>query len=192
MGYSTSVYLQIRDWNYWWNVYQFGGAEPSVPQVAEFSLTFDQDGEAFYFAFDFYNLSALRQFCSAESEAFVEPEHPDRPLFLNLAEQLLAGKREFFIGALYYENPVPSLALCNRPLSEKETLFDRKSLPAAPYYAVVFLREDRPLTPEVLISWVERLAPALLGKTLSCRLGWSPSRETALRSYQEEGSPWST
>ena len=71
MGYSTSVYLQIRDWNYWWNVYQFGGAEPSVPQGAEFSLTFDQDGEAFYFAFDFYNLSALRQFCSAESEAFV-------------------------------------------------------------------------------------------------------------------------
>ena len=70
--------------------------------------------------------------------------------------------------------------------------FDRKSLPAAPYYAVVFLWEDRPLTPEVLISWVERLAPALLGKTLSCRLGWSPSRETALKSYQEEGSPWST
>ena len=34
MGYSTSVYLQIRDWNYWWNVYQFGGAEPSVPQGA--------------------------------------------------------------------------------------------------------------------------------------------------------------
>ena len=122
MGYSTSVYLQIRDWNYWWNVYQFGGAEPSVPQGAEFSLTFDQDGEAFYFAFDFYNLSALRQFCSAESEAFVEPDHPDRPLFLNLAEQLLAGKRKFFIGALYYEKPVPSLALCNRPLSEKETL----------------------------------------------------------------------
>ena len=25
--------------------------------------------------------------------------------------------------------------------------------------AVVFLREDRPLTPEVLISWAERLAP---------------------------------
>lgn len=122
----------------------------------------------------------------------MEPDHPDRPLFLNLAEQLLAGKRKFFIGALYYEKPVPSLALCNRPLSEKETLFDRKSLPAAPYYAVIFLREDRPLTPEVLISWVERLAPALLGKTLSCRLGWSPSRETALRSYQEEGSPWST
>ena len=38
MGCSTSVYLQIRDWNYWWNVYQFGGAEPSVPQGAEFSL----------------------------------------------------------------------------------------------------------------------------------------------------------
>lgn len=79
MGCSTSVYLQIRDWNYWWNVYQFGGAEPSVPQGAEFSLTFDQDGEEFYFAFDFYNLSALRQFCSDESEAFVEPDHPDRP-----------------------------------------------------------------------------------------------------------------
>ena len=192
MGCSTSVYLQIRDWNYWWNVYQFGGAEPSVPQGAEFSLTFDQDGEEFYFAFDFYNLSALRQFCSDESEAFVEPDHPDRPLFLDLAEQLSVGKRDYFIGALYYEKPVPSLDLCNRPLSEKETLLDRKSLPAAPYYAVVFLREDRPLTPEVLISWVERLAPALLGKTLSCRLGWFPSRETALKSYQEEGSPWST
>ena len=58
--------------------------------------------------------------------------------------------------------------------------------------AVVFLREDRPLTPEVLISWAERLAPVLLGKTLSCRLGWFPSREAALKSYQEEGSPWST
>ena len=171
MGCSTSVYLQIRDWNYWWNVYHFGGAEPSVPQGAEFSLTFDQDGEGFY---------------------FVEPDHPDRPLFLDLAEQLSVGKRDYFIGALYYEKPVPSLALCNRPLSEEETLFDRKSLPAAPYYAVVFLREDRPLTPEVLISWAERLAPALLGKTLSCRLGWTPSREAALKSYQEEGFPWST
>ena len=44
MGCSTSVYLQIRDWNYWWNVYQFGGAEPSVPQGAEFSLTFEGSG----------------------------------------------------------------------------------------------------------------------------------------------------
>lgn len=177
MGCSTSVYLQIRDWNYWWNVYQFGGAEPSVPQGAEFSLTFDQDGEEFYFAFDFYNLSALRQFCSDESEAFVEPEHPDRPLFLDLAEQLSVGKRDYFIGALYYEKPVPSLDLCNRPLSEKETLLDRKSLPAAPYYAVVFLREDRPLTPEVLISWVERLAPALLGKrSPAAWAGFPPGR----------------
>ena len=178
MGYNTNVYLQIRDWNYWWNVYQFGGAEPSVPQGAEFSLTFDEDGEEFYFAFDFYNLSALRQFCSDESEAFVEPDHPDRPLFLDLAEQLSVGKRDFFIGALYYDTPASSLAFCSRPLSGRETLFDRKSLPAAPYYAAVFLRE-------------ERLAPTLLGKTLSCRLGWSPSRETALKSYQEEGSAWS-
>ena len=191
MGYNTNVYLQIRDWNYWWNVYQFGGAEPSVPQGAEFSLTFDEDGEEFYFAFDFYNLSALRQFCSDESEAFVEPDHPDRPLFLDLAEQLSVGKRDYFIGALYYDPPASSLAFCSRPLTEKETLFDRKSLPAAPYYAVVFLREDRPLTPEVLISWVERLAPALLGKPLRCRLGWSPSREAALTSYEEEGSAWS-
>ena len=114
------------------------------------------------------------------------------PCFWTWRNSSSVGKRDYFIGALYYEKPVPSLALCNRPLSEKETLFDRKSLPAAPYYAVVFLREDRPLTPEVLISWVERLAPALLGKTLRCRLGWSPSRETALKSYQEEGSPWST
>ena len=191
MGYNTNVYLQIRDWNYWWNVYQFGGAEPSVPQGAEFSLTFDEDGEEFYFAFDFYNLSALRQFCSDESEAFVEPDHPDRPLFLDLAGQLSVGKRDFFIGALYYDPPASSLTFCSRPLSGRETLFDRKSLPAAPYYAAAFLREDRPLTPEVLISWVERLAPVLLGKTLRCRLGWSPSREAALTSYEEEGSAWS-
>ena len=30
MGCSTSVYLQIRDWNYWWNVYQFGGTGSGI------------------------------------------------------------------------------------------------------------------------------------------------------------------
>ena len=44
------------------------------------------------------------------------------------------------------------------------------------------------------VVWGAPMALLLLGTGLylSCRLGWFPSREAALTSYQEEGSPWST
>lgn len=177
-------YLHIRDWNYWWGVYRCGeGWEP--PNGAEFSITEDEAGENRFFHFDFYNLAALEE--TLREQDFIEPENPDSPGFLEKARELQRGEREFFLGALYYPNYMPDLASCG----EGVPLLRRLSPQAPPYYGVVFLREERPLTPDVLRQWAEKLSRPLFGEAFSCVLAQVPTRQEALEQLreEEEGTP---
>ena len=56
----------------------------------------------------------------------------------------------------------------------------------APYYGVIFLREERPLTPEVLTHWAETLSQPLFGQPFSCTLAQVPSRQEAMEQFENE------
>ncbi|WP_317400517.1 hypothetical protein, partial [Anaerotruncus colihominis] len=157
---KSEKYLHIHDWNYWWCVYRCADGW-DAPDAAEFSLTEDGAGEDFFFHFDFYNLPALHQ--TIQDGEFMEPENPDYPRFLKQAEQLRNGEQHWFVGALYYPHFSPDLAFCNAPARSSVPLTQLISPAVPPYYGVIFLREERPLSPKVLTHWVERLSQPLFG-----------------------------
>ena len=173
-------YLRIYDWNYWWGVYRCGGGW-KPPDGAEFSITEDEAGENRFFHFDFYNLAALEE--TLRERDFLEPDSPDCPAFLENAQRLQRGEQEFFLGALYYPNYTPDLESCSR---DRAPLLRRLSPPVPPYYGVVFLREERPLEPEVLRQWVEKLSRPLFGEAFSCVLAHVPTRQETLEQFREE------
>ena len=183
MGCKSKKYLHIHDWNYWWGYFRCGkGWEPF--HAAEFSLTEDEAGEASFFYFDFYNLSALHQ--TIRDGEFVEPDSPDHPSFLEQAERLKNGEQDWFIGALYYPHFSPETRFCNASVRSGVPLTQLLSPSVPPYYGVIFLREERPLTPEVLTHWVETLSPPLFGQPFSCTLAQVPSRQEAMERFENE------
>ena len=150
MGCKSKKYLHIHDWNYWWGYYRCGKDwEPF--HGAEFSLTEDEAGETSFFHFDFYNLPVLRQMI--RDGEFVEPDSPDHPSFLEQAERLKNGEQDWFVGALYYPHFSPETRFCNASVRSGVPLTQLLSPSVPPYYGVIFLREERPLTPEVLTHW---------------------------------------
>ena len=177
---KQTKYLRISDWNYWWCVYRCGeGWGP--PDGAEFSIMEDEAGEERFFHFDFYNLSALEE--TLREQDFIEPDSPDCPAFLENAQRLRRGEQEFFLGALYYPNYTPDLGSNGQ---DGIPLLQRLSPPVPPYYGVVFLREERPLEPEVLRQWVEKLSRPLFGEAFSCALAQVPTRQETLEQFQKE------
>ena len=177
---KQTKYLHIYDWNYWWSIYRCGeGWEP--PDGAEFSITEDEAGEARYFHFDFYNLSALER--TLREQDFIEPDGSDYPAFLENAQRLRRGEQAFFLGALYYPNYIPDLEADSQ---NGVPLLQRLSPPVPPFYGVVFLREERSLEPEVLREWVEKLSRPLFGEAFSCALAQVPTRQETLERLQEE------
>ena len=48
------------------------------------------------------------------------------------------------------------------------------------------LREERPLTPEVLTHWAETLSQPLFGQPFSCTLAQVPSRQEAMEQFEKE------
>ena len=90
MGKSALKYIQIRHWDYWWSVYQCGGASPACPNAVEFSLTDDREGKTLFFHFDLYNLSGLQDIL--RENTFIETDHPDHATFLHKAK-LWSGAR---------------------------------------------------------------------------------------------------
>lgn len=186
MSGKSEKYLHIHDWNYWWGIYRCDDGW-DTPNGAEFSLTNDKLGEDPFFHFDFYNLASLKQ--TIQNGDFMESEDVDYPAFLEQAERLINGKQDWFVGALYYPHFTPKLDFCNAP-SQNGTLLTQLTSPSMPpYYGVIFLREDRPLSPEILISWVERLSCPLFGYPFSVRMGMIPTCQETLQSYQKE-SRW--
>ena len=51
---------------------------------------------------------------------------------------------------------------------------------------MIFLREERPLIPEVLARWVETLSQPLFGQQFSCTLAQVPSRQEAMERFENE------
>ena len=150
MDCKSKKYLHIYDWNYWWGYYRCGkDCEPF--HSAEFSLTEDEAGKVTFFHFDFNNLSALHQ--TIRDGEFVEPDSPDHPSFLEQAKRLRNGEQDWFIGALYYPLFSPEMRFCNASVRSGVPLTKLLSPSVPPYYGVIFLREERPLTPEVLTHW---------------------------------------
>ena len=159
MGCKSKKYLHIHDWNYWWGYYRCGQDwEPF--HAAEFSLSEDEAGEAPFFHFDFHNLSALHQ--TILDGEFVEPDNPDHPHFS------------------------PETRFCNASVRSGVPLTQLLSPSVPPYYGVIFLREERPLAPEVLTHWAETLSQPLFGQPFSCTLAQVPSRQEAMEQFENE------
>lgn len=177
-------YIQIRLWDYWWAVYQCGESDPALPSGVEFALTDDEAGRAPFFHFDFYNLPGLRALLR-EGE-FLSPESPDHPLFLQRAEALEQGGADYFVGALYYPDFTPDLAFCGLSAERGIPLPDLRSSPTSPCCAAVFLAEERPLSPQILMRWASRLSLSLFGRRFSCRMAHVPTRSEALALRQAE------
>ena len=98
------------------------------------------------------------------------------------------GERRYFIGGLYYRPFTPDLAFCNQPLMPERTLLDLQAPVASPYYAVVFLAEERPLTPEVLAGWMTQLSCPLFGRTFSAVMAHTPTKEEALEQWKDQAA----
>ena len=152
--------------------------------AAEFSLSEDEAGKAPFFHFDFHNLSALHQ--TIRDGEFVEPDNPDHPYFLEQARRLRSGEQDWFVGALYYPLFSPEMHFCNASVRSGVPLTQLLSPSVPPYYGVIFLREERPLTPEVLTHWAETLSQPLFGQPFSCTLAQVPSRQEAMEQFENE------
>ena len=181
MDCKAKKYLHIYDWNYWWGYYRCcKDWEPF--HAAEFSLSEDEAGKAPFFHFDFHNLPALHQ--TILDGEFVEPDNPDHPHFLEQARRLRSGEQDWFVGALYYPLFSPEMHFCNASVRSGVPLTQLLSPSVPPYYGVIFLREERPLTPEVLTHWAETLSQPLFGQPFSCTLAQVPSRQEAMEQFE--------
>lgn len=177
-------YIQIRHWDYWWSVYQCGQTAPAAPNTVECSLTDDEEGGSLFFHFDLFNLPGLRSIL--REGAFLPADHPDHPDFHRRAEALERGETDYFVGALYYRDVSPDLAFCNLGAEKDISLLDLRMPPASPYYAVLFLAEERSLEPEVLTEWMRQLSRPLFGEAFSVTIANVPTRGEALAIWQSE------
>ena len=181
---QMKTYLRIRHWDYWWGVYQCGEPGLGQPSSVEFALSDDREGEKPFFSLEFYNLSGLGEI--VEEGLFLEREDPDYPELLRRKEALERGELDYVVGALYYEHFAPDLAFCNQPLTAQRTLLDLEAPRTVPHAAVLFLREEWPLTPDVVKDWVMTLARPLFGRSFSAEIADVPTREEALASWQAD------
>lgn len=175
-------YLQIRHWDYWWGVYGYTDAPASV----ELSITEDRDGEQFYFHLDIDTLPALEEL--RKPGEFMDELAPSYPYFQRKAEELLQGRIDYFVGALYYKDYMPDIAECNQYQQTEKGIFSVKSPERVPYYANIFICEKKPLLPALLAEWMESLSPSLFCQYFSYEIANVPSREEAAKSYAEEFS----
>ena len=75
---------------------------------------------------------------------------------------------------------------CNASVRSGVPLTQLLSPSVPPYYGVIFLREERPLTPEVLTHWAETLSQPLFGQQFSCELAQVPGRQEAMEQFENE------
>ena len=75
---------------------------------------------------------------------------------------------------------------CNASVRSSVPLTHLLSPSVPPYYGVIFLREEHPLTPEVLTHWVETLSQPLFGQPFSCTLAQVPSWQEAMEQFENE------
>ena len=174
-------YIHIRHWDYWWSV--FGIVSTSISSV-EFSLTDDKEGEKFYFHFDVYTLAAFPEI--TKPGEFYEPDDASWPYFMEYAKALEEGSIDYFVGMLYYEDGyLPDIIRCNQFKEQGKDIFSVMSEGEPPYYAVLFIREKRPLCPELILEWAEKLSPFLFQGEVTYKFADVPSEDEAREAYNE-------
>ena len=109
-------------------------------------------------------------------------------LFLLKGELLVDIGQEHHISLLrnYYPHFSPETRSCNASVRSGVPLTQLLSPSEPSYYGVIFLREERPLTPEVLTHWAETLSQPLFGQPFSCTLAQVPSRQEAMEQFENE------
>jgi len=172
-------YLQIRHWNYWWGVYGYTDG----PAAVEFSITEDIAGEQFYFHLDIDTLPALKELLKPGE--FIDGHDPSFQYFQSRAAELDRGSIDYFVGSLYYKDYMPNMAECNSYQQTKNGIFSIKSPERVPYYADIFIHEEKPLLPDLLTEWMERLSPSLFCEHFTYKIANIPSREDVVKSYTE-------
>lgn len=178
-------YIFIRHWDYWYGVYNIEKCKDVGIDEVEFHISDEDDREAEgFFHFDFYTLPALARM--VEDNGFIESDNPEYPMFIERGNALKKGDIEFFIGSLYYQTFYPDLTACNNELIEGKNIFDFKSPPCKPHYAVIFINEKRPLMPELLIKWTVKVCKSLFKEQIVFQLANVPTVEQTLASYKED------
>ena len=172
-------YLQIRHWDYWWGVYGYDNG----PISAEFSITEYNAGEQFYFHFDIYTLPALKELLKPGE--FIDKHDPSFQYFQSRAAELDQGSIEYFVGSLYYKDYMPDMTACNQYHQTGNGIFSIKSPERVPHYAVLFIREEKPLLPELLTKWMEKLSPSLFCEHITYEIANIPSCEDTAKSFAE-------
>lgn len=180
---SVTKYIQIRHWDYWQSVYGFTDAPASG---AEFSITDDAAGEQFFFHIELYTMPALEQFlmdADNPEDCFLEKDDVSFPYFQECAARLRQGTQDYFVGGLYYNHYWPDLSVCNEFQQKKTGIFSIKSPQSSPYYAILFIREEKNLLPDLLTRWMEQLSASLFCCSFHFEIADIPSREETRNAY---------
>ncbi len=176
-------YIQIRHMNYWWHIHDIEPFRIDGANEIEFSITEDKEGDNLFFHLDFYNLSSLVDMI--KKEEFMEKENPEYNNFIQRYHRLKNGESEYFIGAIYYKDHYPTLQECEL---NGRCIFDLKSPTLEPYYAVVFLNENKPLTPEKVMNWIEKLSKDFFKQSIDYEIAELITKEYAQLAYNKEFS----
>lgn len=179
MENKKNKYIQIRYSDYWWSVYK---CMDYPPNGVEFSVTEDEAGEEFFFHFDIYNLPALRSFI--ETEEFIEKSEESYDFFLSQVHELQSGDIDYFIGALHYTDYEEGIAKFNQEPWEKKIIYNMKQAEMSPYYAVVFIGEEKSLVSQLLIEWMKKLSISLFQESIVYKIANIPSYNDTIKLYQ--------
>lgn len=177
-------YIFVRHWDYWYRVYHIGEYAKGVINGVEFHIVDQPDRESEFFHFDFYTLTALE--IMIENDEFMDRDDSEYADFLEKYRALKCGEIDFFIGSLYYQTFQPDIGTCNDMLLEGKNIFDLKSPSYKPYYAVMFIGEERPLMPDLLVEWTIKVCTRLFRGKFEFRFLDLPSFEKTLEAYNSD------
>lgn len=164
-GTGRIRWIDPRHADYWESVSGGSGDEPCYLEfVCRESPVPSADADGAFFRLDLGNLTAAKAWC-LDDEGWKDFGPDRQSAFVRLTGELEAGKTDFFIDWLYYRDDYPDHAVeYLNPLPEGRTVAEcRNRNGVSPDYAVLFVRENRRLLPEVLCEWMERLSPVLFG-----------------------------
>lgn len=176
-------HIFIRHWNYWYSVYQIGKFKNTKADEVEFHISDQADRINEFFRFDLYTLSALEDMI--KDDDFIDSYEAEYPKFLENYNALKRGEIELFIGSLCYPSYHPDLNVCNNALLGGQNIFDLKSPSYKPYYAVVFVGEERPLIPNLLIEWTMKICKTFFNEDFVFQINNMPTLEETLADYNE-------
>jgi hypothetical protein len=133
----------------------------------DFWLTDDREGERVYFSLELMNLPHLAYLLSEDWH--FQAEVRDLAAYQNRYKALRGGDIRYFIGNLYYGEKNESgggyeFLSVGESVLDGRTVFEVKNRNGmSPYSASIYLAETKPLTPERVTEWMEKLSLELFG-----------------------------